>query len=183
MNVSKFINPLTISIAGVLLTVVAGVLIYFLLIKSTLDDLASQTTTYEANEQYEGPQQKTQAQLQVTQAQTQVQEYNSEWDQILRTKNPDIDFSDRMKAWNEYIKEVNFDLAPSVEQWMPTTGIKPTAPITTPAPPADPNAVVAKNPIVIPLNGGTSITVIGSFPQILRFRCCMRTQPLSPSPG
>jgi len=72
-----------------------------------------------------------------------------------------------MNAWSQYINELNFKLGPSIDQWMPSTGIKPTAPITTPAPPADPNAVVKANPIVIPLNGGSPIVVVGSFRQIL----------------
>jgi hypothetical protein len=168
MNLAKLINPISVTILGVVLTIVAAALIFTLLIKDTMADLSTQTATYQANEQYEGPGPKTAAQQQVTQAQLQVQNFNDQWNQILATKNPDIDYSDRMAAWNEYIDELNYHLGPSVEQWMPTTGIKPTGPITTPAAPSDPNAVVAKNPIIIPLNGGSAITVIGSFPQILR---------------
>jgi len=167
MNASKLLNPLTISIAGLLLTVVAGVLIYMLLIKNTNASLDAETADYQSNVQYEDPLQKAQAVKSVKDAQTQVQQVTASWNQIQYTKNPDIDYSDVMTAWNQYIDELNFKLAPSIEQWMPSTGIKPTAPITTPAPPADPNAVVAFNPIVIPLNSGSPINVVGTFPQIL----------------
>jgi hypothetical protein len=168
MNISKFVNPLTISAVGFVLTVLAGVLIYVLLIQKTLADVNMQTGIYQQNVGAESPQAKAAAEAAVTQAQVNVAAVQAQWTAIQIAKDPDIDYSDRMLAWNQYINELDFKLAPSIEQWLPSTGVKPTAPITTPAAPADPNAVVANNPIVIPLDGGSPISVVGSFPQILR---------------
>jgi hypothetical protein len=167
MNASKFVNPLTISLAGVFATAIAVGLIYFLLIKNTVTDLTAQTATYTSNVQNEGPGPKKAADATVTAATQQVQDVATQWAQIQEKKNPVIDFSNVMLAWNQYINEVNFKLSASIEQWMPSTGIKPLTAITTPSASSDPNSAVAKNPIIIPLNSGGAISVVGTFPQIL----------------
>jgi hypothetical protein len=167
MNASKYITPLTISIAGVFATALALALVYFLLIKKTQAVLSTQTGIYNQYVQYEGPQELKSANDKVTQATVAKQLVQDKWTQIQTSRDPVIDYSNVMNAWSQYIAELNFHLAPSIEQWMPSTGIRPTQPITTPAPPADPNAVISKNPIVIPLNAGSPIQVVGTFPQIL----------------
>jgi hypothetical protein len=167
VNMSKLVNPLTISIVGVVATVIAALLIYFLLIRSTTSDLAQQTTTYNANVGNEDPTVQKQAQDSVTKATQNVNTVKQQWTDMQDAKDPDIDYSDRMVAWNEYINELNYKLGPMIEQWIPTTGVKPTSAITTPTASSDPNDIISKNPIVIPLNAGSSISVVGSFPQVL----------------
>jgi hypothetical protein len=167
MNASKYINPLTISITGLVAILIAASLVYFLMIKSSMEKLSEETGIYTTNEQYEGPAALAQANNQVTLANQNVSAVQTQWNRILVSRDPVIDYSNVMLAWQQLINELNYNLATSVNQWMPTTGIKPTGPVSTPAAPSDPNDAIAQDPIVIPLNDGSSITVIGSFPQIV----------------
>jgi hypothetical protein len=168
MTKSSYFNWITVTIFFSFVTIGAVCGIYFALISPTEVDYQAQLSTYTQDSPSEGPGPIAIANKAKSDATAKVKVVQDQWNEIVATKNPDIDFSDVMLAWNQYMNEINFTLGASIDQWLPSTGVRPTAPITTPAAPANPNLVVTKNPIIIPLNGGSPITVVGSFPAIMK---------------
>jgi hypothetical protein len=139
-----------VAIIGSVLTIGIPVGVFFGLIKPEMDKIAAQKATYDANSQYVGPAPLNTHKQALQAAVNQVAAAEARWDGITRTKNPDIDLSDRFLAWRQLTRELEFVLGPSVEHWLPHTGIQPLGIIYLDAPSPDPNAV-PPSVITVPL--------------------------------
>jgi hypothetical protein len=144
------LTPLIVSIIGTLLCIIAPVLIFFLMIKPTDDQIATQQATYDANSSSLGPIPLNNAKKGLQTAKDSLAEAQTEWDTTLRTKNPVIDQADRFVAWKQYWTEMEYTLGPLVQKfWMKdiqgphrnANGVIALGTVSLPAPSSDPNSV------------------------------------------
>ncbi len=156
-------TPLIVGIIGVLLTVGAGAAIWFLLISPANVQLAAQQATYDANKASEDPVTIKNAENALVAAKKQAAVITAQWTSIQRMKNPTLDFSDRYRAWGEWLSEANYDFAPRLNAFLHHTGITPLTAVGAPPTYSDPNAVPSGT-LAISLG---QINVAGSYQQIL----------------
>ncbi|HEY3328426.1 MAG TPA: hypothetical protein VGK19_00250 [Capsulimonadaceae bacterium] len=177
------LNPLIVTIIGCVACILAPVLMFFLMIKPTNEQIAVQQGIFDQNKQYLEPNQLPDAKKKLADAQVSLKQTQAQWDYIMAHKNPVIDMSDRWKAWKQYNNEVLVTLGPLLNKFwmqdvfgrkkgasrdvMPLGSLSFTLPTTS-----DPNSV-KPGILTIPISmvqwgsetagGASNISVIGTF--------------------
>ncbi|MGI4788153.1 MAG: hypothetical protein ACRYFS_04815 [Janthinobacterium lividum] len=158
------INPLIVAVVGVVLSLLAAVGIYFLMIKPTLDATAVQQGIYEQNQPDSTLSAQNAAKKKLTAAKLQVQQIKFQWAVKSAAKMPPYDVSNRPLALRQITYELGHYLGPDLQhQLRVTKGVTTSTLIALPAPPLSPNDITAA-PVVVPLG---TITVNGDFRHIL----------------
>jgi hypothetical protein len=158
------ITQLQVWIIGLVLSIISGVLIFFLLIKPANEEKAAADARYETAHQTAVLEPQKQNELKVAKAN--VVQAQANWNRLDRQLMPDIDVSNLYRGmrqlWNEQIKV----LGPRVEKYLRADKSVQivSANIQLPPPPTDPNAVNRKA-FVYDLG---SVTVMGNFEEITR---------------
>ena len=149
----SFLTPAIVAGVGTFLCILAGVLIFILVIKPSQDDLAAQQARYQKVSTFD--------QLAVDAAkkdkaksQAELDASKNKWDYIQTHYNPTIDLTDRFKAWQELVKELEYNLGPDIDNFMTKnkSGAIRLGTAHVMAPPSDPNDVkdaVIKIPITL----------------------------------
>jgi hypothetical protein len=157
------INPLIVTVVGIVLSLLAIVGIGFLLIKPTLDATTAQQAIYDQNFPDSTPASQMLAQKGLSAAKLAVQQIKFQWAVESAAKMPRYDVSNRNLALRQITYELDHYLGPDLQHQLQTTGVKSDTQIVLPAPPLSPNDITAA-PIVVPLG---TITVTGDFRHIL----------------
>ena len=158
------ITQAQVYIIGAVLTVITAALIYFLLIKPSMESLAEQTAKYEQRkavaDKMDGAKKARKT------AETQIAAAKADWAIYDRQLMPNIDISNliigQKQLWNEQIVV----LVPKVEKFLQADKSVQvvSAAITAPTPSGDPNTVNKKQ---FTYDLGT-VSVAGTFPAILK---------------
>lgn len=143
------IPPLWIAVIGAVLCIAAPVIMFFLMIKPMNEKIAAQQAIVDANAQYVGPGPLMDAQRKLAQAKSDLTEEQQQWNYIMTTKNPKIDMSDRFLAWEQYWRELEYNLSPILNKfWLRNVAMArrggaavPLGTLTFPGPSSDPNSV------------------------------------------
>ena len=160
------LSPVLVAVIGIVLSLAAaGGIIYFLLMPEQAK-LDAATQRRDAAAPDATPQAQKLAQADLVKAQGEVQQEQLQWRVIETTLMPKYDVSHRYAAWQQLGQELSLNLGPSLQRWIPRTGVVPQSDISISAPPASPNAITAQ-PLIIPIGSGT-VQVGGSFRRILK---------------
>jgi len=162
MNLNR-LNPLIVAAVGIGLSLLALVLIGFLLIKPALDARAAPQAQFDQSYPDSTPAAQRLALNQLNAAKVKVQQIKFQWKVKESEKMPRYDVSNRFTALSELTYELTHSLGPDLEHQLQTTGVSSTTKIALPAPPVNPNDITSA-PVVIPLG---TITVNGDFRHIL----------------
>jgi Tfp pilus assembly protein PilO len=161
------LTPLVVLIAGTIIFVAVAAIGYFGFIQKKSADLQAQIQRYTPDAQYYDPTQDATAiaaaKKQLADATAQATIVDNQWNYILDTKNPDIDYSDRWQSWLEWASEVDYDFSPRLNSFLKHTGVTSLTTIGAPTLPSDPNDVPT-GLLAAPL---PNISVFGSYDQIL----------------
>jgi hypothetical protein len=150
-------------IIGVVLSLIAGLIIYFMLWKPEMEKQVAEKSRFDAADQI--AQQRPTFERELREANRKVVEANAKWARYDRALMPDIDVSNLItgmrQLWNEQIKV----LGPKIEKFLRQDKSVQIvqASIALPPPPTDPNLVNQK---VFVYDLG-NITVVGTFRDIL----------------
>jgi hypothetical protein len=140
---------------------------YFLLVQPKSQLAAKYKAIYDPIAKYTdpvtGPQLLDAAQTSLVNANKQAVVVGAQWSEVLNTKNPRIDYSDRWKAWLQWGTEADYDFAPRLNSFLKHTGVATLTSIAGPSFPSDPNAI-PMGLLEFPL---PTITVFGSYNQIV----------------
>lgn len=190
-------SPMVVAVIGIVACVLAFGLIFWFMYLPTKQDADAAEARYDAAYPDSTLQQQQAAAADLVKAKQEVGQTKAKWTVIEDTIMPPFDVSNRYKAWKQLSNELSYNLGPSLQHWIDSTGIVPLTSVSLPAPPANPNLITAA-PLVIPINGssiggaessgagfggmggypgsggggggagGGAITVGGSFRQILK---------------
>ena len=167
------LSPAIVAAVGIVLSLLAVALIFFLMIKPTQDNIAIQQARLDAAAPGTDPDSRTQglatnkktAQAKLAQAKVTVQQTQAQWAQVEAAIMPPFDVSDRFKAFRQLTYELNHVLAPDLQRQLATTGVTSTTRFAVPLPPTSPNdPMIRSSAIEIPLG---TVTVNGDFRHIL----------------
>ena len=160
------LNPLIVTVIGVVVCLLAvGGIMYFLVLPQKTA-YATALARDQAAEPDASATTQAAAKADVLKAQSEVDAAQVQWRQIESSKMPPYDVSHRFHAWQQLQNELAVNLGPSLERWIPRTGVVPLTDISLPAPPSSPNAITAA-PLIVPIGSGT-MSVGGSFRGILK---------------
>ena len=158
------ITQAQVYIIGVVLTVITAALIYFLLIKPSMESLAEQTAKYEQRKAV--AEKMPQAQKARKTAETQIAAAKADWAVYDRQLMPNIDISNLIIGHQQLLNEQIVVLIPKVEKFLQADKSVQvvSAALTPPATSGDPN-VVNKKEFTYDLG---TVSVAGTFPAILK---------------
>ena len=153
-----------IYIIGAVLVVIAGVGIFFGLIKPSMEEYDAQQKKY--NDRSAVAQRRGQAERGLADAKKQVAQAEADWGVYLDRYMPPIDVSNTYKAWQSLVNEQVNVLGPMLDKFVKADkSVRlQQAGITLPAPPDDPNSALSELFVFSP----GSIQVQGTFKNVLR---------------
>ena len=157
------ISPAIIAAIGIVLSLLAIVGIYFLLIKPTQDETQVQQTIKDQNYPDSTPAAQKAAQKTLAAAKVTVQQTKFQWAVKSAARMPRYDVSNRTLALQQITYELTRYLGPDIQRQIKTTGVKSDTQVVLPTPPLSPNDITAA-PVVVPLG---IITVTGDFRHVL----------------
>ena len=159
------INPIAVAVIGSVLSILAVVLITFILIKPTQEKYNADKARWDAAyPDSTGPAQ-TSARKLLDKNKAEARATYAKWDATQKALMPPFDVSNRYEAWGQLAHELSYNLGPSLERWITRTGVIRQTAITVPAPPNSPNDLT-NGPLRIPVSGG-AISVGGDFRTLL----------------
>lgn len=182
---------MVVAVIGIVLCLFAAGGISWFLVAPAKQDADAAQARYDAAYPDSTLQQQQAATADLVKAKHEVAQTKAKWIVIQDTIMPPFDVSNRYRAWKQLSNELSYNLGPSLQHWIDSTGVVPLTSVSLPAPPANPNLITAA-PLVIPINGssiggassslggaggypgagggagGGAITVGGSFRQILK---------------
>ena len=167
------LTPIIVAAIGIVMSLLAIGLIFFLLIKPTQESITSQQTRLDQNAPGTDTQDrqrglelnKKKGQKDLLRAKLQVQSTKMKWAQVEAAYMPPLDVSDRFKAMKQLTYEFNTYLAPDLQRQLTTTGVTSTTKFALPPPPLSPNDPMIRSGVLqIPLG---TVTVNGDFRHIL----------------
>jgi len=159
------INPIAVAVIGSVLSILAVVLITFLLIKPTQEHYDAYYARFTAAYPDSTPQEQDKAKKLLLKNKAEARATYAKWDATQKALMPPFDVSKRYQAWGQLAHELSYNLGPSLERWITRTGVIRQTAITVPAPPNSPNDIT-NAPLRIPVSGG-AIQVGGDFRTLL----------------
>ncbi len=159
------LNPIVVAAVGVALCLLAVGLVTYFLILPVRSAIGTAQARIDAAAPDATPQAQLGAKKDLEKAVADVGVIQGQWRTIENTLMPPFDVSQRYVAWNQLASELALNLGPSVQRWIPRTGVVPLTDISIAPPPANPNAITAA-PLIVPIGSGT-VSVGGSFRGIL----------------
>lgn len=164
---SSKISPAIIAVIGVVACLIVVSAIYFAMIKPTDDAIAAAQSRYDAASPDASPSAQSAAKRGLEEAKLEVVQNQAQWNVLDARLMPRYDVSQRLRAWRQLSYEYTQVLGPSLEKWIPKTGVIPLSSVSITPPPASPNDIPT-DPIVIPMGGQNgAVTVGGDFRRIL----------------
>lgn len=151
-------------IIGVVLSIIAGVLLYFFLSKPVIESTQAINTQAEADETAAAK--KPEYERELADAKKTVARANASWARYDRQYMPDINVKDRIKAMNQLWQEQIKVLGPKVQKHLyADKKVRVVqANLQLAPPPTDPNAVAMQKAITYDFG---NITVVGTFKDIM----------------
>ena len=159
------INPIAVAVIGSVLSILAVVLITFLLIKPTQERYDAAKSRWDAAYPDSTQSAQTGAKNLLEKNKADARATYAKWDATQKALMPPFDVSKRYQAWGQLAHELSYNLGPSLERWITRTGVVRQTAITVPAPPNSPNDIT-NAPLRIPVSGG-AIQVGGDFRTLL----------------
>ena len=162
---STRISPIAVAVIGSVLSILAVVLIAFLMIKPNQEAYNAADARYNAAYPDSTPMAQKTAKDKLIKAQKDARAIYAKWDATQHQLMPKFDVSHRYEAWGQLAHELSYNLGPSLERWMSHTGVIRMTNISIQAPPNSPNQITGA-PIIIPISGG-GLSVGGDFRSLL----------------
>ena len=159
------INPVAVAVIGSVLSILAVVLITFLLIKPTQDRYEAANARWNAAYPDSTQEAQASAKNQLAKNKAAARITYAKWDATQKALMPPFDVSQRYEAWGQLAHELSYNLGPSIERWITRTGVIRQTAITVTGPPNSPNDITGA-PLRIPVSGG-AIQVGGDFRTLL----------------